>query len=56
MEDPEGREECPPEITSVVLTAGANQYLCLVVSRFAAHVVARPYLPPDFRVSFVCLP
>ncbi len=30
-EDPEGREECPPEITTAFLTSGFNQHSCLAV-------------------------
>lgn len=28
QEDAEGREKCPPHVTSALLTAGAGQYLC----------------------------
>ena len=31
MEDAEGRELCPPHVTSAFLTGGAGQYACLVV-------------------------
>ncbi len=31
MEDAEGRELCPPHVTSAMLTGGAGQYACLVV-------------------------